>query len=160
MNPVYTGWLLSLLTITDLRENLTVAIADECVLIIYSAWNKMLRIYDNSRYSRLFSKGRFDIPESVHAVIIKSPDYETSVDLWSDTIAMVWPFPHIPRLFNSFLNPFKDRINCLWFLGCRGYPKGIPRTGHPMTCTWPVWGIPGQQPRNRKQTVYSVFKWI
>ncbi len=25
----------------------------------------------------------------------KSPDYETSVDLWSDTIAMVWPFPHI-----------------------------------------------------------------
>ncbi len=28
----------------------------------------------------------------------KSPDYETSVDLWADTIAMVWPFPHIPRV--------------------------------------------------------------
>ncbi len=41
-----------------------------------------------------------------------SPDYETSVDLWSNTITMVWPSPHIPRLFYSSLNPFKDRINC------------------------------------------------
>ncbi len=39
----------------------------------------------------------------------KSPDYETSVDLWSDTIAMVWAFPYIPRLFYSSLNPFKDK---------------------------------------------------
>ncbi len=49
-----------------------------------------------------------------HMRTFKSPDYETSVDPWSDTIAMVWPFPHIPRLFYSSLNPFKDRINCLF----------------------------------------------
>ncbi len=54
----------------------------------------------------------------------RSPEYETSVDLWSDTIAMVWPFPHIPRLFYSSLNPFKDKINCL-FMVSRGNPKGI-----------------------------------
>ncbi len=29
-------------------------------------------------------------------------DYETSVDLWSDIIAMGYPFPHIGRLFLIF----------------------------------------------------------
>ena len=29
----------------------------------------------------------------------ESPDYETSVDLWSNIIAMEWSFPHTPRLF-------------------------------------------------------------
>ena len=77
----------------------------------------------------------------------QSPDYETWVDLWSDTIAMAWPFQPIPRLFYSSLNPFKDRINCLWFPRLLPvFPKGcllwvIYPGSYMIYCIWLIYCI-------------------
>ena len=50
----------------------------------------------------------------LHGQKLISPDYETSVDLWPDIIAMELPFPHIPRLYYSSFKSY----NIIFFYLC------------------------------------------
>ena len=76
----------------------------------------MLDVLQKKHHFRVWQMQTFHRKLKISCGNFMSPDYETLVDLWSDTIAMVWQFPHIPHLFYSSLNPFKDRINCLFMV--------------------------------------------
>ncbi len=96
-----------------------------------------------------------DVWSNIIAMESTSPAYEPAVDLWSNTNAMEIPSTYSPSLVLIYSKSFNLlTMKRQWTYGIHACIRHrmTRMLGNPLGSPW--------QPRNHKQTVYSVFKRI